>query len=240
MFWILPRGVNLPTRFGCVAEADDVEQVTTAWGRIEQWLGGNAVLTRRMLRPPADEQAIRAAEDELGVAFPPGLRALYLLHDGINEAEHYADYLHHMAPPDPADPYWGHENASCFLPGWFGWLPLGEAVGMTGSPVVADWGPRIPFLADLADARMYGMWVDGDGHLGTWGDAMLPQDLGFTLAEYLTSAADALEGDGPAIGRDGLKDSRPFISPSGDGLRWLDRDAPEIIADHEVDGWRPA
>ncbi|MFF2190499.1 hypothetical protein [Streptomyces sp. NPDC058155] len=60
------------------------------------------------------------------------------------------------------------------------------------------------------------------------------------LAEYLTSAADALEGDRPAIGREGLKDAQPFLSPTGDGLHWLDQGAPEIIADYEGDGWHPA
>ena len=58
---------------------------------------------------------------------------------------------------------------------------------------------------------MYGMWVAADGHLGIWGDAMPPQDLGFTLTEYLTSTADVLDSDAPAIGRAGLKDARPFI-----------------------------
>ncbi|MFE6031365.1 SMI1/KNR4 family protein [Streptomyces niveus] len=223
-----------------MTEADDVGRATAAWERIEQWLGQHAALTWSMLRPPAGEQAIRAAEDEIGVAFPPGLRALYLLHDGINEAGHYADYPHDVVPPDPADPYWVHENASRFLPGGFGWLPLGETVGLAGSAVFPEPGPRVPFLADLADAAMYGMWVTADGHLGTWGDAMPPQELSFTLAEYLTSAADALDGDGPAIGREGMKDALPFISPTGDGLHWLDQDAPEIIADYEGDGWRPA
>lgn len=223
-----------------MTEPDDVEQVTGAWERIEQWLVEQAPLTRRMLRPPAGEQAIRAAEDAIGVPFPQELRSLYALHDGINEAGHYVDYPHDTVPPDPADPYWAHENASCFLPGGFGWLPLGEAVALAGSAADSASGPRIPFLADLADACMYGMWVDGDGNLGTWGDAMPLQDLGVTLAQYLTSTAAALDGDGPAIGREGLEDARPFISPTGDGLRWLDRDAPEIIDDHEADGWRPA
>ncbi|WP_406402750.1 hypothetical protein [Streptomyces uncialis] len=223
-----------------MTEADGVEQVTAAWARIEQWLSEHASLTRRMLRPPADERAIRDAEDRIGVAFPPALRALYASHDGINEAGHYADYPHDTVPPDPADPYWVHENASCFLPGGFGWLPLGAAVGTAGSAFDPEVGPRIPFLADLTDACMYGIWVDGDGNLGTWGDAMPLQDLGFTLTQYLTSAADALEGDEPAIGREGIEDARPFISPTGDGLRWLDQDAPEIIDDHEADGWRPA
>ncbi|MFD9871380.1 hypothetical protein [Streptomyces niveus] len=214
--------------------------MTAAWERIEQWLSKHTALTRSMLRPPADERAIRSVEEEIGVAFPPGLRALYLTHDGINAAGHYADYPHDVVPPDPADPYWAHENASCFLPGGFGWLPLGEAVALAGAAVFPESGPRIPFLADLTDAGMYGMWVAADGRLGTWGDAMPPQKLGFTLADYLTSAADALDGDGPAIGREGLKDARPFISPTGDGLRWLDLDAPEIIADYKGDGWRPA
>ncbi|MET8829842.1 hypothetical protein ABZX40_29870 [Streptomyces sp. NPDC004610] len=65
------------------------------------------------------------------------------------------------------------------------------------------------------------------------------RSLGVTLGQYLAGTADALEGDAPAIGREGVADARPFVSPTGDGLRWLEYDVPDIIADHYGDGWRP-
>ncbi|MFF7816243.1 SMI1/KNR4 family protein [Streptomyces sp. NPDC007945] len=56
--------------------------VDAAWDRIDRWLLTHAPRTFATLAPPAREEDIRATERELGVAFPPDLRASLLRHDG--------------------------------------------------------------------------------------------------------------------------------------------------------------
>lgn len=72
--------------------SDDQQQeraVEGAWARIEAWLQQNAPRSHRMLAPPAAEADIRAAEQDLDLTIPAGLRASYLLHNGTG---HPADF----------------------------------------------------------------------------------------------------------------------------------------------------
>ena len=56
--------------------------MASAWERIEQWLAGNAPAIGSDLRPGAPADAIAAAERELGVSLPDGMKRLYARHDG--------------------------------------------------------------------------------------------------------------------------------------------------------------
>ncbi|MCK8676410.1 SMI1/KNR4 family protein [Streptomyces lichenis] len=61
------------------------EQVQDSWDRIDEWLRENAPRTFATLGPPAGEEETAAAEEELGVTFPPDLVASLLRHDGAPE-----------------------------------------------------------------------------------------------------------------------------------------------------------
>lgn len=52
------------------------------WARIHTWLQANAPVVFASLRPGASEEAIRAAEAEMGVAFPDEVKEAYRIHDG--------------------------------------------------------------------------------------------------------------------------------------------------------------
>jgi cell wall assembly regulator SMI1 len=71
--------------------------------RIHVWLAANAPEVLASLRPGATEEAIRAAEREMGVTLPDDVRAAYRIHDGQE---------------------WGHDLV-------YGrqWLPLADVVG---------------------------------------------------------------------------------------------------------------
>ncbi|MFD7713941.1 SMI1/KNR4 family protein [Streptomyces sp. NPDC059786] len=56
--------------------------VQDSWSRIDAWLREHAPRTFATLRPPAKVEEITAAQDELGVTFPPDLIASLLRHDG--------------------------------------------------------------------------------------------------------------------------------------------------------------
>ncbi|MEU1127952.1 SMI1/KNR4 family protein [Streptomyces sp. NPDC005899] len=56
--------------------------VQDSWNRIDAWLGEHAPRTFATLRPPAGDEEIAAAQEELGVTFPPDLVASLLRHDG--------------------------------------------------------------------------------------------------------------------------------------------------------------
>jgi cell wall assembly regulator SMI1 len=70
--------------------------------RIASWVARNQPGAPPMFRPPATDTQIAEVERSIGLAFPPGLRALYLLADGQDAA---APSLFHA----------------------FSWMPLAEA-----------------------------------------------------------------------------------------------------------------
>ncbi|WP_329616581.1 SMI1/KNR4 family protein [Streptomyces brevispora] len=59
--------------------------VQDSWTRIDAWLREHAPRTFATLRPPAGDKEIAAAQEELGVTFPPDLIASLLRHDGALE-----------------------------------------------------------------------------------------------------------------------------------------------------------
>ncbi|MFE9133018.1 SMI1/KNR4 family protein [Streptomyces sp. NPDC007355] len=59
--------------------------VQASWTRIDAWLREHAPRTFATLRPPAGDEEIAAAQQELGVTFPPDLVASLLRHDGALE-----------------------------------------------------------------------------------------------------------------------------------------------------------
>lgn len=64
-----------------VPAADIETKVATLWMRLQGWIGAAGAPSLE-LNPPATEKAIRAAEKEMGLAFPPDFRASLRLHDG--------------------------------------------------------------------------------------------------------------------------------------------------------------
>ena len=59
--------------------------VQASWTRIDAWLREHAPRTFATLRPPAGVEEIAAAQEELGVTFPPDLVASLLRHNGALE-----------------------------------------------------------------------------------------------------------------------------------------------------------
>lgn len=59
--------------------------VPDSWNRIDAWLREHAPRTSATLRPPAGDGEIAAAQQELGVTFPPDLVASLLRHNGALE-----------------------------------------------------------------------------------------------------------------------------------------------------------
>ncbi|WP_250403752.1 SMI1/KNR4 family protein [Streptomyces cellostaticus] len=59
--------------------------VQASWTRIDAWLREHAPRTFATLRPPAGDDEIAAAQEELGVTFPPDLVASLLRHNGALE-----------------------------------------------------------------------------------------------------------------------------------------------------------
>src|SRR5687768_3768865 len=65
------RRATRPLRLHCAAMQDEMKQL---WERLEAWAQANAQRSLQ-LRPPASEDAIAAAEAELGYKFPADYRA---------------------------------------------------------------------------------------------------------------------------------------------------------------------
>ncbi|GAA3870115.1 SMI1/KNR4 family protein [Streptomyces sedi] len=63
---------------------DDQLEVLERGGRVQPWLG----------ETPAREEALAAAEERLGVRFPPGLRGFFQASDGWTRLEGYVDGVH--------------------------------------------------------------------------------------------------------------------------------------------------
>ncbi|MFG2921854.1 SMI1/KNR4 family protein [Streptomyces sp. NPDC048305] len=59
--------------------------VQDSWTRIDAWLSEHAPRTLATLLPPAEVEEIAAAQEELGVTFPPDLVASLLRHNGALE-----------------------------------------------------------------------------------------------------------------------------------------------------------
>lgn len=111
---------------------------------LEGWLASNAPPLLGLLNPPATPAGIAAFEARLGLALPPEVRSLYLIHDGES---------------DSSDGIFG-----CWR-----WLPLevvAEEVELIGSkgivPLFRSGGGDLYYVksyeAVAADRRLYERW----------------------------------------------------------------------------------
>ncbi|MFH9736069.1 SMI1/KNR4 family protein [Streptomyces roseolus] len=172
--------------------------VDAAWDRIDRWLLTHAPRTSAALAPPAPEEDIRAAERELGVVFPPDLRASLLRHDGtrpgpealrfdtddrllgLRDIVEATGFLRSIAEDpdeeeDGAESYWAH-----------GYVQFGS-YEVTADGVAIDCDPRRDTYGTI------GRFFDETGT--TFGRAD-------SLGAYLTRLADRLEGTahpGPVV-----------------------------------------
>ncbi|MEK2474088.1 SMI1/KNR4 family protein [Streptomyces noursei] len=64
-----------------------IDLVESSWDRIDAWLRAHAPHTLASLCPPAVDEEVRAAEEELDVTFPPDLVASLRRHNGVQDAE---------------------------------------------------------------------------------------------------------------------------------------------------------
>jgi cell wall assembly regulator SMI1 len=64
-------------------EGHTVEPVDSAWWRIESWLSVHAPATLSSLRPPVASDELPAAQQRIGLSFPPDLAGSLACHDGV-------------------------------------------------------------------------------------------------------------------------------------------------------------
>ncbi|WP_242882682.1 SMI1/KNR4 family protein [Actinomadura litoris] len=200
-------------------DADGVERLVMAWGRIDTWLQAYAPVSAALLRPPADEAALVAAEQVMGVELPAGLAAWYRIHDGVDED----------AAPDDA------VEVAGILPAGMAMLPLDWLVReyLTHTQ---EWEGReeglLPFARTPGDV-WYGWYVDARksettyGNLGRWAvdeaDTPFPGfSDGWPLPDWLSEIAAVLEQGRSMRRPDGTeeKGSRPALYRGG--LTWVD------------------
>ncbi|URN15905.1 MULTISPECIES: SMI1/KNR4 family protein [Streptomyces] len=210
-------------------------RVEAAWSRFETWLSQHAPRSYGLLRPAAAPGRIEEAERALEVRFPPELRALYSLHDGVRGVDLNEFGEQPLLPSGEDDPWHRQANAVDFMPNGQAWLPLEHVVSTHASPLSEYAGDEsvryVPVTASALHTMMYGTYLDLDtGMLGMWSDASELEPLGVGLAEWLEDGADALVEARPTRTMGML----PYLSPTGDGLGWFDPDPM-----YEQDGWRP-
>ncbi|MGW2771993.1 SMI1/KNR4 family protein [Streptomyces olivaceoviridis] len=214
---------------------NDQARVEAAWQRIEEWLSKHAPLSHSLLREPATPEQTEQAEHAIGVVFPPELRALYLIHDGVQGADLDEFGEQPFAPGGEDDPWHRRANAVDFMPNGQAWLPLEHVITAHGGILTALSGqgtvPYVPVTASAKYTMMEGTYLDpATGALGTWGDAQEPQSLRAGLADWLEDGAAALAEGRPT----GMFGMCPYVSPTGDGLTWFEPDPT-----YAQDGWRP-
>ncbi|MER5935746.1 SMI1/KNR4 family protein [Streptomyces sp. NPDC001928] len=167
----------------------EAARVTFAWGRIEAWLSEHAPGSYRSLRAPAREGEIAAAEAEMGIVLPEGLKALLRLRDGAEGFEVEGDDEGEVRPEQ-------------FLDGYA--LMSLEAIVGTHSryadPEVSRNEPGIEWCVPWAatDDRWSTLTVDavdgpGRGQVGafSWGGGFR-RGGSPSVAHYLDTVADAL------------------------------------------------
>ncbi len=201
--------------------SDDTQRVAAAWGRIETWLREHAVASADLLRPPAADTDIAAAEVAIGVEFPVALAAWYRVHDGFDE---------------------GH--GSGLLPSGMRMLPLADLVEEYRIRT-RDWereAGSLPFARTAGDTWS-GWYVDARrgepsyGDLGHWsvddGDDLYPLGRGgWPLVDWLDEIAAALE-EGRCLHRpDGMDDRHDWpVLTRSQGLTWIDPRDPRLFPD---------
>ncbi|WP_031009973.1 SMI1/KNR4 family protein [Streptomyces sp. NRRL F-5727] len=168
--------------------------VDAAWDRIDRWLLAHAPRTFATLAPPARDEDIRATERELGVVFPPDLRASLRRHDGARPGPEAFRFDNHDRPLGLR----GIVEATGFLRSCAADLDEEDAVGY--------WLPGyVQFGAYEVTAD--GVAMDCDPGRDTYGEVGRFFDetgtrfgTAASLGAYLTELADRLESPGdPAL-----------------------------------------
>ncbi|MFE5797409.1 SMI1/KNR4 family protein [Streptomyces sp. NPDC056503] len=201
--------------------------VDAAWDRIDHWLLTHAPRTFATLAPPARDEDIRATERELGVAFPPDLRASLRRHDGTRRGPEALRFDNHDRllglrdlveatgflracaaglDEEAAEGYWLH-----------GYVQFGS-YEVTADGVAVDCDPSRPTYGAI------GRFFDETG-----------TDFGTadSLGAYLTRLADRLESPGhlaPVVFAGRLI----WEDPSGRLPEWDPTDAPLPGPDAEL------
>jgi cell wall assembly regulator SMI1 len=93
---------------------DDQHQVQQSWGRIVRWFQTHAPRALQHLYGPVAAHELAAAEQELGMAFPAALQALYQMHDGEDGTVDIFPDRYRLLPVADCVQYWRwqKENAN--------------------------------------------------------------------------------------------------------------------------------
>ncbi|WP_228974625.1 SMI1/KNR4 family protein [Streptomyces sp. DH12] len=204
--------------------------VQDAWNRIDEWLREHAPRTFATLGPPAAHEEIAAAQEELGVTFPPDLVASLLRHNGaVDGAETFlfrthdrllgvggivedTRFMRHVAEDrdeEDAESYWHH-----------GFVKFGSH-GATSDGLVVDCRPGRDSFG--AVGRFFDETGTGFGHADS-------------LGGYLTELADQLERgrDSGAVTFNGrllwewARPARPEWGSADEPLPGPDEQLPEL------------
>ncbi|MDA2808232.1 SMI1/KNR4 family protein [Nocardiopsis suaedae] len=184
--------------------------VPGSWARIDAWLYANAPADHALLRPPADPEAVEAAQAEMGMRFPPDLLASLACHDGM---EGWRSAFPGR-PPAPVDKIVEH---------WHLCNDIYEDLRLDDEDVLDEdeepwWHPSwIPWAVFDGDSDVIDM-RPGPGQ-GRLGNAEHDDRANFlngwpSLGAYLAEVADVLENGGRVGG---------FLAPRVDSegrLHW--------------------
>jgi hypothetical protein len=203
-----------------MSDRSALERIEPAWERFGAWLCEHAPLSYGLLRPGAADAQIDEAEQAIGVRFPPELRVLYRIHDGVRGVD-LEEFGEQPLTPRGDDDLWHRQaNAVDFMPTGQAWLPLKHVISVHGGPLEIMAGRRVPYVpvtASANDAMLSGTYLDpATGVLGAWADAQELSLHGVGLAEWLEDAAAALTEGRPTH----VLGLRPYLSLTGDGLGW--------------------
>ncbi|NYV73278.1 SMI1/KNR4 family protein [Streptomyces sp. UH6] len=208
--------------------AEDLVQ--DAWNRVDEWLRRHAPRTFATLGQPAGREEMAAAQEELGVTFPPDLIASLLRHNGaVDRAEAFLFSTHDRPlgvagiledtrfmrgvaadlDEEESESYWHH-----------GYVKFGS-YGATSDGLVIDCRPERDSFG--AVGRFFDETGTAFGHADS-------------LGAYLAELADQLERgpDAGAVTFDGrlfwewASPARPEWGDAGDPLPAPDEQLPEL------------
>lgn len=172
----------------------ETARVQVAWGRFETWLTEHAPTSAATLLPPAREDEMAAAEEDLGFGIPMELKALWRLCGGVSCA------------PEPSNS--PEHDPRMFLPSGI-LLSLAQAAEteagfhLVGEPDPWGGNPVLPWVGEDHEGSQTGLYLlAGDRRgVGEWSAASGPEldEPGFdALASYLEAVAQVLgHGTGP-------------------------------------------